>query len=226
MKFKTKLCGITRSDDFKMAINMGFSAVGMIHFERSPRHMSISSMRALKKHLPATVQLFLVVVNEPIDSLLEIYYAIEPDIIQLHGEEDADYINNIRSELDSVALVKAIRVKNQDLQSDCEAIGDLIDGFLFDTYRKNQPGGTGEVFNWEYLASLNLSKPYLLSGGLSVTNLDALINAAKAWTQLPVGLDYNSGLEKNPGIKCAEKVSKLIQEMNRLGVYDKGAILT
>tara|TARA_Y100000589_G_scaffold105572_1_gene100059 strand:+ start:5132 stop:5809 length:678 start_codon:yes stop_codon:yes gene_type:complete len=225
MKFKVKLCGITRSDDLKIAIKSGFSAVGMIHFQPSPRHVSGSSMLALKKYLSANVQLFLVVVNEPIDSLITIANDLKPDVIQLHGEEDLDYLRTIRNELDSVGLVKAIRVKNQNLQSDCEAIDDLVDGFLFDTYRKNQAGGTGEVFDWQQLNFLKLNKPYILSGGLSVSNLDTIVCSAVNWHQLPLGLDYNSGLELAPGIKCVDKISKLTQKMNRLGLHHRGTII-
>ena len=226
MKFKSKLCGITRADDLRLAIDFGFSAVGMIHYEPSPRHLSIANMLDLRKNVSSGLQLFTVVVNEPLDSLLRLYNRLKPDVIQLHGDESYDYIRALRAELDSVFIVKAIRVSNQDLKSTCDPLSDFLDCFLFDTYRKGQPGGTGETFNWNQLISLKLRRPYMLSGGLSASNLAPLVGAANQWNQRPIGLDYNSGLEKKPGVKCSVKVSELVHEMNRLGVNAEGAIFT
>ena len=227
MKFKSKLCGITCAEDLQIAIDFGFSAVGMIHYESSPRHLSITEMLDLRKIISSGVQLFIVLVDEPLDSVLQMYAQIKPDVIQLHGGEDAAYIDALRSELgsNSVYIVKAIRVGNQDLSTACDSLNDYVDCFLFDTYRKGRPGGTGETFNWSQLASLSLRKPYILSGGLSASNITDLVNAATQWKQMPIGLDYNSGLEKSPGRKCSKKISELIHEMNRLGVNDEGAIL-
>ena len=178
----------------------------MIHYESSPRHLSITEMIDLRKTISSSVQLFIVLVDEPLDSVLQMYTQIKPDVIQLHGGEDAAYIDALRSELgsNSVYIVKAIRVGNRDLSIACDSLNDYVDCFLFDTYRKGRPGGTGETFNWNQLASLSLRKPYILSG-LSASNITALVSAATQWKQMPIGLDYNSGLEKSPGRKCSRK---------------------
>lgn len=226
MKFKTKLCGLTRAQDINLAIHAGFSAVGMIHYSRSPRHLELPQMIELKKQLEAQAQLFLVVVDQPIDTLLNLIEILQPDAVQLHGSESPAYLQELCKRKLSTKIVKAIRVGHDGITHQCQHLEDLVDCFLFDTYHKDQIGGTGQRFDWNLVKSIKISKPYILSGGLGPQNLNQLIQVAHDWSKLPIALDFNSKLEISPGIKCSKAIRQVIHEMQNLDVFHQSAILT
>ena len=76
--------------------------------------------------------------------------------------------------------------------------------FLFDTYNKENHGGTGESFNWRSMLQLNTEIPVILSGGLNANNVLEGIEVVK-----PSAIDVNSGVEVAPGKKDEEKIKNL-----------------
>lgn len=222
MKLKAKLCGLTRPEDVVLAIEAGFSSLGLIHYNPSPRHLELKELKALRKLIAKQAQCFLVVVDQPLESLKSLIDQIQPNVIQLHGKEDIKYLTEIRKSMPNAKIVKAIRVADQAIDISFTEIESLVDGFLFDTYAKGQPGGTGESFNWELIQLSNISKPYILSGGLEKSSIPKIIDSAKFWNKLPVGLDFNSKLEISPGIKCSKAIYQMIHEMQRFDVLQSG----
>lgn len=222
MKFRAKLCGLTRPEDIKLGMKAGFSALGLIHYSPSPRHLELSELKNLRKLIAETTQCFLVVVDEPIESLKHLIDHVKPNVIQLHGTEDVSYLKNLRQSKPKIKIIKAVRVTEKISQISFNEIEHLVDGFLFDTYVKGQPGGTGESFNWELIQTINISKPFILSGGLEPSSISKIAQSAKTWVKQPVGLDFNSKLETSPGVKCSKAVYKMIHEMQRFDVLGSG----
>ena len=70
------------------------------------------------------------------------------------------------------------------------------DFYLFDTYVKGMPGGTGVSFNWDILKNHSFKKPIFLAGGLTPKNVREAVNKVS-----PYAVDVASGVEKSPGKK-------------------------
>ena len=80
---------------------------------------------------------------------------------------------------------------------------------LFENYKKDQPGGTGESFDWSLINSVkDLDIKIILSGGINCENVDNAIDIN------PWCLDINSGVESSPGIKNIDLIKQLLDKIN------------
>ncbi|MDP4537311.1 bifunctional indole-3-glycerol-phosphate synthase TrpC/phosphoribosylanthranilate isomerase TrpF [Alkalimonas collagenimarina] len=194
-----KICGLTRPEDVAAAHQAQAYYGGLIFYPKSPRAVDLEHAKTLVKQ--ADLNFVGVFVNEPADIVSRIATELKLTAVQLHGEETDDYINTLRSLLpEHTEIWKAYRVKNK-----LPTLTQDADRIVLDTYQAGTPGGTGEQFSWQLLAQLNTKLPVMLAGGLQASNInDAL--------QQPVaGLDLNSGLETEPGIKSADKIATAFQ---------------
>jgi indole-3-glycerol phosphate synthase/phosphoribosylanthranilate isomerase len=205
-----KVCGMTRLQDIETAAHAGAKYVGFIMVESSPRYIAIDVANALIEHAKQSFNLIpvLVVKDLPLDEVVSMINALKVDVVQLHGNEDASFIESLRQQLkqrdSKVQIWKAIAVS--------DALPELfpkVDKVLLDTKSADGgSGGTGLVFDWRILDSLSFEHPpIMLAGGLNPDN----ISLAKS---LPVvGFDLNSGVEVEPGIKSAEKINQTFEQI-------------
>lgn len=141
--------------------------------------------------------------------------------IQLHGDENENFILELRSKLPKeIQIIKVVRIGNQtanELQKILNAQLSAIDYFLFDT-DSEAFGGTGKSFNWKILNEIKIDKPYFLSGGISLENINEIENfvkgnlyESKSLTHFasPFALDINSKFELEPGDKDVKKIKEL-----------------
>ena len=137
-------------------------------------------------------------------------FATSYDICRLASRE---FINNLKEKLNSkTEIIKVFRVGNQtieELQKTINQQPETINYFLFDTDSKAF-GGTGKTFDWQILNHLEIPKPYFLSGGISLENIQQLNKIQKQ----PFALDINSKFETEPGVKDLGKIKKLITIKN------------
>ena len=155
-----------------------------------------------------------VFVNETIEKIAEISEKAKLNFIQLHGDEDEEFILSLSQRLSKdVKIIKVFRVGTQNLKLETWNL-EQIYYFLFDTDSKAF-GGTGQTFDWQILNEIEIPKPYFLSGGISLENIKNLQNFVKVnmrenktLTKLntPFALDINSKFEIEPGIKNLEKI--------------------
>ena len=82
---------------------------------------------------------------------------------------------------------------------------------LFDTKTNNQFGGTGTSFDWKLLKNFKTSKKWMLAGGLNINNIKEALKAAK-----PDIVDISSGVEKERGVKCEEKIRNFIRYVEKI----------
>ena len=194
----TKICGITRTEDAKVAIKNGASALGFIFYNKSPRYITIKEAVSISKNISNSASRVGVFVNHEQGFINNAIKDIPLDMIQLHGEESQNFCNQF-----SVPVIKAIKIK------DAESLNIIkkynVDSFLLDTYSKNKFGGTGRSFNWRLLNNYT-TKPIILSGGLTPDNILEAISIVN-----PIAIDVNSGVELSPG----KKNHKLIQQLFR-----------
>jgi len=194
---ENKVCGLTRPQDAAAAYEAGAIYGGLIFVESSPRNVSESQARDVIAAAP--LQYVGVFRNAAIEKVAATAGALSLAAVQLHGSEDQDYINALRAVLEpQVQIWKALSVAEvlppRTLQH--------IDKYVLD----NGQGGTGQRFDWSLLDGEKLDN-VLLAGGLSPDNC---VEAAKAGC---AGLDFNSGVESQPGIKDASKLASVFKTL-------------
>ena len=192
-----KICGITSLKDAEMAVNYSVSAIGMIFCPDSRRYVDPTKVEQWIERIPDSVKKVGVFVNEQIDTINNITRQLKLEFIQLHGDESPEFCNGIIR-----PVIKVFRVGDD---FDAIVLNEYdVHGFLFDTYKKGNPGGTGTRFNWDLIANLKTETPIILSGGLTPENV---LNGIEAVN--PAAVDVNSGVESVPGVKDEEKIKEL-----------------
>ncbi len=206
MKYRIKICGITRTSDVKLVSTLGADMIGMIFYRRSPRFVSIPSAKEISKVSSPIIQKVGVFVNEENDRILEIAHKVGLDWVQLHGNESASDINYIKKH--HLKVIKAFKIASKsdwNIVLKCRA--DLV---LVDNMKADSQGGTGESFDWAIRPKQKISN-LVLAGGLSADNLSEGIKLFK-----PAMVDLNSGVESSPGIKSAKKLKEIFRLCRRL----------
>ena len=201
-----KICGITNERDADVAIRAGANALGFI-MTKSPRQVSDSTAYSVGTIVPTSVQTIGVFVNEDLKTLVETARFCKFGGVQLHGEEDASYINRVRGELPNVKILKAVpaALLNGSLSA-------TPDAWLIDNAHGAQRGGTGAAFNWAESVShvRSLCRPVIIAGGLNPQNVQAALAMFHPW-----GVDVVSGVESYPGRKHPGLVAQFIDAVRR-----------
>ena len=194
---ENKVCGLTRPQDAQAAYEAGAIYGGLIFVPTSPRAVNEAQAREVMNGAPlAYVGVFR---NTPTAEVVERATTLQLKAVQLHGSEDQAYIDALRAELPaSVQIWKALSVADTLPPRDL----NHVDKYVFD----NGQGGSGQRFDWALLQGQDLSN-VILAGGLSADNC---VTAAKSGC---VGLDFNSGVELQPGIKDASKLASAFQTL-------------
>ena len=207
MSVIVKICGIKTVEALSAALDARADMVGFVFFPRSPRHVQLdqaATLSALTGTRSAKVALTVDASDETLSAIID---ALKPDILQLHGHETPERTAEIRSRF-GIPVMKALGVASVADLFDVKAYEQVADRLLFDAKPpKNAalPGGNGLVFDWQILSGLDLTKPFMVSGGLDPSN----VATALAMTGAP-GVDVSSGVETTPGIKDPSKIKAFI----------------
>ena len=192
-----KICGITNLEDARSAVNSGASALGFIFYDKSPRYILPETASQIAADLKEKVSFTGVFVDKTLDYVHAAKEEMGLNFIQLHGNESPDYCREVQ-----LPVIKVFRVA-PNFDAGIMKYYD-VHAFLFDTYEKGKPGGTGDIFNWHLIGELQTDTPIILSGGLGVENILDAINAV-----CPSAVDVNSGVESKPGVKDEKKMKAL-----------------
>lgn len=211
---KIKICGITQEKDLKMAGTLGADAIGIIvGVPSSPRNISITQAQALLAHSPSNLTSILVTVPKSVTELHQLYQQVQPDAIQIHGDDLPNTLQ-IRQHIPSSPIIKAIDVT----QETASRIRQQIQGYnavLLDSHQEGQYGGTGQTHDWTLSQRLKqLIQPtcVLLAGGLTPENVQTAIRVVE-----PYAVDVSTGVESKPGIKDTEKMRAFIANVKKIG---------
>ncbi len=203
---RIKMCGLTREKDIEAGIEAGLDALGFIFYEKSPRNVYPDFVRAVISKVPPFVNCVGVFVDRDRKEVEEIVEYCGLSNVQLHGKEDPKYCERVERLASPCHVVKAFRVGTDSTREDFKPYDDLVHGYLLDTYEKGNPGGTGTSFDWNIIKRLDLKRPMILAGGLSPDNVEnAICNVS------PFGVDVNSGVEIEPGIKDHLLIEKFVR---------------
>lgn len=202
---KIKICGLTKIDDINYANEALPDYIGFV-FAKSKRQIDFHTASHLKKSLSSNIKAVGVFVNEDIANIKKLCDENIIDIIQLHGDENEEYIKEIMK-IGKKPIIKALRIENQVYNLETNA-----DYILFDTFSKKQYGGSGESFNWDLIKFYK--QPFFLAGGLNISNVENAIKQTR-----PFCVDISSGVEID-GIKDRYKMLEIVKKVRSIDNYE------
>lgn len=206
-----KICGITHIEDAKKAASLGVDALGFI-FAPSLRRVAPDVAKKIILALPKTLLKVGVFVNEAPEEVQRVAEYCGLNALQFHGKEPPEYCQKF-----FFPVFKAIRIKNLESLKDIENYHDVT--ILLDTYSPVQAGGTGNPFPWEIALRAKEKRDFVLSGGLTPSNVGEAIKTLKPW-----GVDVCSGVEVTPGKKDLLKMKDFIKETRKADEQDRSNI--
>ena len=206
---RVKICGLSRPEDIFQANKLKSDYIGFVFYPKSKRAVTQSQAALLKAMLDKEIKAVGVFVNADIAFIEKLSQLRIIDLVQLHGDEDSLYIQELRKRV-YIPIIKAIRVQGE------ESLQNLrnypVDFFLFDTYKPGHYGGTGERFNLE-LEGVTIPKPYFIAGGLDASNVAHVI----AENPHAYAVDVSGGVEDSAtGLKDAQKMADFVAQVKQL----------
>ena len=201
---KIKLCGFTEVKTIETAIEYGCDFIGLVFAKNSVRYVDPNHAKNLSSTIPDSVGRVAVVVNETLENLHKINQNFQPNFFQLHGDENIDYIKNLKKIFPKTSIIKAFSISNKNDLNKIENFNNYVDYFLLD----NKNPGSGEAFDWKILQDFNPPKPYFLSGGINIKNIDEATQIVH-----PQFIDISSGIEEIKGIKSSKLIIEILQKI-------------
>jgi phosphoribosylanthranilate isomerase len=203
------MCGITRAEDLRAAVDAGADALGFVFYPKSPRYVAPERFATLAKGLPPYVNSVALFVNASVEEVQAVVDAGPVSLLQFHGDETLEDCARIADAVKR-PFVHAYRVKPDTAPLElleCElayrAASPWFSSLLLDTY-VDAYGGAGKVFDWSLIPK-ELAPRVVLSGGLSVQNATSAVARVR-----PYAVDISSGVEASKGIKDACKIADFI----------------
>ena len=203
-----KICGIQNKDTLICCEKNNVDFFGMIFYPKSPRNISIKNAFILQRIADGlNIKGVGVFVNNNFDDIVKIIKNLNLKFVQLHGSEDQIYIEKLKKT--GVKIIKSISVSNKNDLNNIDKYQN-VDYFLFDykPLKGELPGGNSKSFNWDILKHLNTDKPWFLSGGININNIEKINNNLN-----PFGIDLSSGVEKELGIKDNGIINNFIEKL-------------
>ena len=205
-----KLCGITRLDDARLAVEAGAWAVGCILWPQSPRACDPDAAARIAAAVRRRAHVCGVFVNQHLDEVTGLVDGIGLTMVQLHGDEGPAFCAEVARRT-GAKVRKAARVRTA---ADVRALEAFHTDFhLLDAHQPGMRGGTGETFDWELVRARRSSIPLVLSGGLTPDNVAEAIAATS-----PFAVDTASGTEASPGVKDPAKVAAFVEAVQGTAV--------
>lgn len=175
--------------------------LGFIFWEPSKRYFE-GQMPSIPHHIKKVG----VFVDATLSEIIEKVKTFELPLVQLHGKETPAFCDELKKAIPQVKIIKVFSIKGDFDFGQLKPFEDVCDYYLFDTKGK-LPGGNGYAFNWEILKQYPSIKPYFLSGGIGLEDIDDI----KEFMNRPEAkycevIDVNSKFEDMPGLKNIEKL--------------------
>lgn len=204
-----KICGIDRAETLEAAIAARASHVGFVFYPPSPRFLESAHAAALATRAKGRIMRVGLFVD-PDDAALADGIATGLDAVQLHGEESAGRVAEVKARF-GLEVWKVLPVATAEDIARADAYGGAADFLLFDarTPKGTLPGGMGLRFDWSLLNGYRGATLWGLAGGLNAGNVAEAI----ARTGAPL-VDASSGIESAPGVKDVDKIAAFCKAVN------------
>ena len=207
---KLKVCGMKLNTLEVATLDPDY--LGFIFWEPSKRYFDGNIPK-----LPASIKKVGVFVDAPLEEIRKKVKEYSLQAVQLHGKESPEFCSDLKKstsdrskalEENSLEIIKVFSIKDDFDFSNLAPYENVCDFFLFDTKGK-LPGGNGFTFSWEVLKNYPSSKPYFLSGGIGLDEIEKI----REFQQRPESkychaIDVNSKFESEPGLKDIDKLKE------------------
>jgi phosphoribosylanthranilate isomerase len=204
MRTRVKICGITRIEDARAAVDAGADALGFVFWPQSPRCVSVETAAAIVRTLPPQVTPVGVFVNQDFEEVARIGWTAGLKAVQLHGDETVEACASL-----AYTCIKAVAVSAETDPAGVAAWPAFVLPLL-DVHDPLRRGGTGRTVDWDVAARIARLRPVMLAGGLRPENVEAAIAEVD-----PYGVDVSSGVEERPGIKDPQRIRALVEAVAR-----------
>ena len=199
MSINVKICGITSVNDGLAAAAAGTDIIGLMFYDRSPRHVSLATASEIARALPLPVVKVGVFANPSVELVQRAIAECGVSLLQFHGDEPPEFCTQF-----GVMSLKAFRIR------DAVSLAALprypTDAWLLDAFSPAALGGTGAKFDWELaFEAKQLGRPIFLAGGLTPDNVAEAVRRVQ-----PFAVDVSSGVESAPGKKDPAKMRAFI----------------
>lgn len=197
---RIKICGLTRTEDIRAAVQAGADALGFVLYPESPRYVDMAHLRELAQVVPAFVSPVLLFVNAAPTQIEQALTVVPQALLQFHGDETPADCQRYQRPYLRAARVHAGLNLVEYAQAYMEAGAQAL---LLDTYTAAY-GGSGKTFDWSLIPK-NAAFPTVLSGGLDSENVAEGVRLLRPWA-----VDVSSGVEQAKGIKDPNKIAQFI----------------
>lgn len=201
---RIKICGITRQEDAEAAAEAGADAVGFVFYPPSPRAVTMAGAAPIVGNLPPFLTSVGLFVDATEAEVRQILAAVPLGMLQFHGDEPPEFCAQFGR-----PFMKAVRIRGGIDLLQYATRYSAGAALLLDAFRAGVPGGTGETFDWS-LVPPRLSRPVVLSGGLTADNVEAGIGQVRPWA-----VDVSSGVEAAPGIKDRKRIARFVDAVRQ-----------
>jgi len=203
---RVKICGVTKLEDARLAVDLGAHAIGLNFYSQSPRSISPAAAAQLVDRLPPFVITAGVFVNWEAEPVVALCRALHLSAAQLHGDETPAIVDAVAAH---VRVIKALRL-GQASPAPAYAKFRAAAAFLIDAAQPGQYGGTGTTANWHLARATAQAHRVILAGGLTPENVGEAIRVVR-----PYAVDVTSGVESRPGRKDPAKMRAFFDEVAR-----------
>lgn len=194
-------------ENIKAVASLQPDYLGFIFHEPSPRHFE-----DIIPEIPSSIKKVGVFVDEKIEFIARQIEKYQLHTVQLHGHESVEMCRILKAS--NIEVIKVFSIKDQFDFSVLEPYEEVCDYFLFDTKGK-LPGGNGYAFNWNVLNAYPSTKPFFLSGGIGLNEIENIKEFQKSnASKHCFAIDVNSKFEIEPGLKHIEKVIEFKNQLN------------
>ena len=207
-----KICGLTTPEAVSAALGGGASHLGFVLFDKSPRRIAAEAAARLAAPARGKARVVALLVDPDDALVLEAVRELQPDLIQLHGQESPSRAAAIRT-MTGLPTIKAVGVREAADVRSALTYEDAADHLMFDAKPPKgaeRPGGHGAAFDWALLKDVRPQRPWFLAGGLDPWNVAEAVAASGA----PL-VDVSSGVERGPGLKDPSLIAAFLDAVRR-----------
>lgn len=216
VEMKIKICGLKREKDVDYVNQTMPDWIGFV-FAGTKRKIDFETAKLLKQRLNPAINAVGVFVNADISLIASLVEKEVLDMVQLHGDEDEEYIISVRKHLvecgkEDIPIIKAVRVQTKEQILEVDNLP--VDYLLLDAFKENEYGGSGSVFDHKLIPELK--KPFILAGGITEKNVKSILEKVHREGRRPVCVDVSSSVETN-GYKDKRKIERMVEVIRGMG---------
>ncbi len=202
---KVKLCGFTDQKTVEVAVKKKCDFLGFVFVKNSVRFIAPAKAEEISVNIPKNIAKVAVVADATLKELSLILRDFNADYFQFHGVEDVEFLKQVEENFPQVKIIKAFRINSANDLEFVENFSAIANYFLFD----GKEAGSGEKFDWNILRNFQTSKPWFLSGGINIGNIDLALETTGAEM-----VDISSGIEEVRGKKSSRLITELMEMLH------------